>query len=486
MTKICDVSWRGQKSKFIVSNPKDLVQSCFERRHFFSIEELEDLLIYIKPNSIILDIGANVGNHTVFFAKHLHAKSVVPFEVNPTAVELLRKNIELNHLTNVDLSHVGVGLGSRKGDLYLNRSVKNNLAATSFSTTASSNISTTSLKVNALDNLISSDAQVDFIKIDVEGMEFDVLEGSYKLIQSSRPIVFMECWGWVASLRLLCWLVGNNYRIEKKYGPSYLVRPLAEKEHYLKDYSDALDWMKLRSFIERGDDFANEGMTRLLEKFPLNPHISYGFAEILLKLNQIEAVWKVMEDVVDKAGDQVVAWYQTIAEVSERCGDINSQLEALRMAAQLSPADIQIIAQLSDVYLTKGDEDNAYDLIVDFLEKNPESARGHYIRSVLAERRGQMAEALRHADSAANLDSPDKPSFMVRFADLTLSVGNSPIAALDFINQAIRLGQTSDWAYQVKIRILETLDKPFSSMLLSAYYESRILLRRSKGKLFQK
>jgi hypothetical protein len=72
---------------------------------------------------------------------------------------------------------------------------------------------------------------------------------------------------------------------------------------------------------------------------------------------------------------------------------------------------------------------------------------------------------------------------MVRLADLTRVVERSPSHALDIINEAIRLGQTSDWAYYIKITILDALDRRFDSMLLRAYCKTRAILRNIKRKL---
>jgi hypothetical protein len=107
--------------------------------------------------------------------------------------------------------------------------------------------------------------------------------------------------------------------------------------------------------------------------------------------------------------------------------------------------------------LANGDEETAHSLMADFLNRNPHSAKGHHIMSVIAEQSGQITEALKHACMAAEFDSPEKPSFMVRFADLTRVYGESLVAALDIVNKAIRLGQTSDWAFQVKAAILDNL-----------------------------
>jgi len=175
---VYNVTWRGKQAKFLVTNPHDLIQACFVRGHFFSVEELEDLLFYVRPNTVVLDIGANVGNHTVFFAMFAQAKTVLPFEVNPSASSLLKSNIELNHLANVDASHVGLGLGARRGHLLPVSVTQDNLGATSYAMAAAANSGGDLLNVDALDAILPEQAQVDFIKIDVEGMEFDVLEGA--------------------------------------------------------------------------------------------------------------------------------------------------------------------------------------------------------------------------------------------------------------------------------------------------------------------
>ena len=59
---------------FFIGNRRDLVQSHHFIGEFYEAEELECIRKYFPANGIFVDIGANVGNHTIFAAKILNAK----------------------------------------------------------------------------------------------------------------------------------------------------------------------------------------------------------------------------------------------------------------------------------------------------------------------------------------------------------------------------------------------------------------------------
>ena len=110
MERVCSVKFNGIASRFIVSNANDVIQRNFLEGNFFEEDELCKIL-EIAPKGICLDIGANVGNHTVFFARHCGFSEVIPFEPNPVAAEMFRRNVQLNELRNVNLQYVGIALG---------------------------------------------------------------------------------------------------------------------------------------------------------------------------------------------------------------------------------------------------------------------------------------------------------------------------------------------------------------------------------------
>ncbi len=81
---------------------------------FFEAMELEELRKVVGPGAHVVDVGANTGNHTIFFAGPMKAASVLPFEPLPAAAAALRASVARNELTNVDLSRLGVGVADRE------------------------------------------------------------------------------------------------------------------------------------------------------------------------------------------------------------------------------------------------------------------------------------------------------------------------------------------------------------------------------------
>jgi hypothetical protein len=71
-----------------------------------------------------------------------------------------------------------------------------------------------------LDQLITG--KVDFIKIDVEGMEFEVLDGATRVIRESRPKIMIEVFRPQIS-RFETWLNANDYRVAQRFDNVYAV-----------------------------------------------------------------------------------------------------------------------------------------------------------------------------------------------------------------------------------------------------------------------
>lgn len=70
----------------------------FLEGYYFEWRRLFQAGKYIKRAGIVLDIGANIGNHTLFFLKECHVKKVYAFEPVKSTFEILEKNVRLNHL----------------------------------------------------------------------------------------------------------------------------------------------------------------------------------------------------------------------------------------------------------------------------------------------------------------------------------------------------------------------------------------------------
>lgn len=165
---------------------RDPIQNAWRRGEFFEPDELGALREYIKFGAHIIDIGANVGNHALYFATQMKADRVVVVEPNPLAMAPLMANVLLNRLGSViDLSYLGIGLSdSSQGGFGMKRHDRNLGATKMFEGQGD-------LQVHAGDDLLSGEAP-DLIKIDVEGMEMKVLSGLENIISTHRPVILIE------------------------------------------------------------------------------------------------------------------------------------------------------------------------------------------------------------------------------------------------------------------------------------------------------
>jgi hypothetical protein len=96
--------------------------------YFYEIEELAIIARHFRPGSIMLDVGANIGNHTIYAAKFLGARRIICIEPNPEAIKILRINVDLNQLhEQVDMRYLGLGLSDGPGAAVIARTIAMNL-----------------------------------------------------------------------------------------------------------------------------------------------------------------------------------------------------------------------------------------------------------------------------------------------------------------------------------------------------------------------
>ena len=176
---------------------------------FFEAEELRFLAERLPRGLRIVDAGANTGNHTLFFAAIMQAESVVPIEPEPRSVEAIRAGVAANRLANVDLARLGVAVGAGEGRLRAVPSLTAGLGAMHFVPDPEGGV-----PQRPLDSLI--DGRVDFLKIDVEGMEMAALEGAAGLISRNRPHLYIEVVDGIVA-QFMHWADRNGYRVEKLF-----------------------------------------------------------------------------------------------------------------------------------------------------------------------------------------------------------------------------------------------------------------------------
>ena len=203
----------------------------------FEPEVSTAILALVKPGMIVLDIGANIGVHTLHLAKRVGASGqVLAFEPNPVAREELLRNITLNQIKNVNV--LKVALWERDGE-ELFCFPKDGLEAmgglrqnSQFEVARKSKVETA-----RLDTILArlEVQQVDFMKIDVEGAELQVLKGAGALLDADwRPPILYES----ASVN----------SISYSYTPDDLVRFLSAKG-YVVEKIDHANYLSLPNTI---------------------------------------------------------------------------------------------------------------------------------------------------------------------------------------------------------------------------------------------
>jgi len=149
----------------------------------------------IKPASTFIDIGANVGLVSVPLGSKFRDCKGIAVEPIERNVDALSRNLALNSLT-ATITVIPVAIGDKIGTVPMLRD--NNFGGSTGNAKIVMNgwtsTSTHQVNVELLDNVWrdSGSPSVSFIKIDVEGYEYQVLKGGQELIKSCRPVVYGE------------------------------------------------------------------------------------------------------------------------------------------------------------------------------------------------------------------------------------------------------------------------------------------------------
>ena len=180
---------------FVMDSDQVISKSLIEYGEW-SHGEIALLERFIKPGMKVLDIGANVGSHTLAFSKAVGPNGwVIAFEPQPAIFGLLTVNLAANGANRVLTVNAAAGKTPGWIDLpNLNYATPNNFGALRMEPFMAGNekeFSHIPVPVHRLDDLKAA-ASAHVIKIDVEGMEAAVLEGAHGLISKSRPVLLVE------------------------------------------------------------------------------------------------------------------------------------------------------------------------------------------------------------------------------------------------------------------------------------------------------
>jgi FkbM family methyltransferase len=164
------------------------------------IKSLIELLLSNKETVVFYDVGANIGTHTVALAKMFGPKIAVrSFEAQRQVYYVLCGNVAINGLDNVHIHHAAVS--NQSGDVMMidlpDYTLPNNFGGLELiKAERTDNQYMTKTRPEAVTTVTIDqfNEPVDFLKMDIEGMENIALLGAKHTIETYRPICFVEMW----------------------------------------------------------------------------------------------------------------------------------------------------------------------------------------------------------------------------------------------------------------------------------------------------
>lgn len=156
----------------------------------FCESEVRLLTSLLKPGDLVIDAGANIGTLAIPLARHVGPQGCVyAFEPQSFASQLLNANAALNTLQNLVVHQTALGAAPGTARLPLVRPGSQNRAAR-VSLKKEIDGPTETIRIATVDSFNFS--KCTLLKIDVEGMEQEVLTGAQATISKLRPILFVE------------------------------------------------------------------------------------------------------------------------------------------------------------------------------------------------------------------------------------------------------------------------------------------------------
>ncbi|PAW89800.1 MAG: hypothetical protein B9S26_07075 [Opitutia bacterium Tous-C4FEB] len=173
------------QARFALSGRSLTVDFVHMAERFYEEEELAALTGVVRRGGIVADVGTNLGNHAIFFLQAFAPVELHLFEPNPDCLAVLKENLALNPAPNTRLQLYEKGVGETPGELFFTPHDDLNNALVAEAEAGSRK----PIQIITLDDTLT---KVNFLKIDVEGMELGVLAGAKRLIRECRPVIFIE------------------------------------------------------------------------------------------------------------------------------------------------------------------------------------------------------------------------------------------------------------------------------------------------------
>lgn len=299
MDEVCILNVQGG-TRVAVPNVRDNLSAyiVLEQEDWFE-DEIRFVRRWLKPGMRAMDVGANVGVYTVAMAKAVGGSGRVwAFEPTPATADCLQHSLDANKFDNVTVVRAAVSEGAGTMDFSLRTHAEENAVAKAGS------VGPQVLRVAAvtLDGM-SADrgcTNIDFVKLDVEGHEFEVIRGAREFLRTNSPLLMFEIRaGASVDLRVLEPLAELGYGFYRLLPGMLCLEPFDQRQ--------AVDGYQLNLFackLDQRQQLVAEGFLAVPD-FARNvaaaPHAWHAYARDAIYAHNLLPYWP--ED-VDSAADE--------------------------------------------------------------------------------------------------------------------------------------------------------------------------------------
>lgn len=226
---------------------------------YYEKTDFDMVMNIIDGCSTLFDIGANIGWYSLNIAKTIKNSKVLAFEPIPKTFTYLKRNVELNHINNIEIFNFGFSSEEKDTEFHYYTEGSGNASLANLSDVE--NTQKIICNVKKLDDFVFKNGySVDFIKCDVEGAELLVFKGGIETIKRDKPIIFTEM--------LRKWSAKFNYH------PNEIIKLLADEgyrafvvlENHLSEFFSMDDDTLETNFFFLHSDKHKDKIEKLVDK----------------------------------------------------------------------------------------------------------------------------------------------------------------------------------------------------------------------------
>lgn len=185
------IRYGGKVFRFRYLSSDDVAAQEGGAKGRFQELELLEAIGFMHLKGSYIDVGANVGNHTLFFSNFTWAERVIAIEANPITIKILKENV--NHCpTSSPIEIREFAAWSEEGIVRMGDPVPGNAGRTQLQGLGKFGGSKYRISAKRLDDALASVPNITLIKMDIEDAEIAALEGCLETLEAHKPVMITE------------------------------------------------------------------------------------------------------------------------------------------------------------------------------------------------------------------------------------------------------------------------------------------------------